>query len=179
MTCGPSQPLLPSRTRTPGPTIIWATVTRPPSTCGVWLCLAGAARLTTRSPSHHINHRPQSPPPPSPLTGATDRGVRCPPRRRLLGTIIKASKGTSTRVTIVMMHFQKSQAKTIVLLPETVQTHPTCSPGRNAVESSKRDVVTALTLACQNSGDLCPQRTKNRVRPNWKRPKSYNSQSII
>jgi len=112
MTCGPSQPPLPSRTRTHGPTIIWATATRPPSTCGAWWCPAGAVRLIIRIPSHRINRRPQLPLPPSPHTGATDRGVRCPRRRRLLDTISKASKDISTRATIATMRFLRSPAKT-------------------------------------------------------------------
>jgi len=112
MTCGPSQQPLPSHTRTLGPTITWATVTRPQSTCGGWLYPAGAARLTTRNPSHRISLRPQPPPPPSPLTGATDRGVRCPRLHRLPVTITKASKGISTRATIATMHFPRSPAKT-------------------------------------------------------------------
>ncbi|KAE9542825.1 hypothetical protein AGLY_002736 [Aphis glycines] len=51
MTCGPSRPPLPSRIRTRGPTITWATATRPPSTCGAWSCPAGAVRPITRIPS--------------------------------------------------------------------------------------------------------------------------------
>jgi len=149
MTCGLPQPPLLSRTRTLGPTITWATVTRPQSTCGGWLCPVGEARLTTRNPLHHISRRPQPLPPPSPLTGATDRGVRCLRRHRLPVTITKASKGISTRATIVTMHFPRSPAKTskyAYIHPLMAYIAPTDSGPQTSVKSPETEDGTSSAV---------------------------------